>query len=204
MKEEYSNYFDALNKHPRQLVGQEVPSLTGPGKERLRDSDDAKDWQDAVKTLLANEAASRVETQRTEMSEVFTTVHSSIEMFTKNPDLIPGTKGFNKELADAFASAVGDYQLKSGGKLIGYSVPVQPIINALRSAQAKAAPAAPAPAPQATAQQLRAQEQARTPTGQWDGPQAGIRSSAGTSAGAENDDAAGLLSAFARQNGFKI
>lgn len=207
LREEYGNYFDALSKHPRMLVGQEVPRIDGTqGTERLRDSKDAADWQEGVKTLLANEAASRVETQREEMREVFTTVHSSIELFQKNPDLIPGTKGFNRELADAFAEAVGDYQLKSNGKLIGYSVPVQPIIKALRSSLAKAKPAAAPAAAQAqpSPQQQRAAEQPRTPTGQWDGPQAGVRSQAGSTTGGEDDVAAGVLGAFFRQNGITI
>lgn len=207
LQSEYPKHFEALKQHPRTLVGQEVPSTTGPGMERLRDSEDAKDWQDAMRALLVSEAESRVEASRDGAREVFSTVHSSIALFQNNTDLIPGTKQFDRELADAFATAVSDYQVRADGKLVGYSVPVQPIINAIRQQLAgrrAAAPSAPAAAALATAQQQRAAEQARTEAGRFTGPQAGIRSQAGQSAPEGTDDAAGLLGAFARQNGFVI
>lgn len=209
VQQEYSKYFDALRQHPRMLVGTEVPSLTGPGTEKLRDSADAKEWQDAVKQILVSEAASRVERQREELSTVYATVHSSIDMFRNNLDLIPGTKQFDKELADAFAKAASDYELRSDGKLVGYSVPVQPIINAIRSQLAAsrggaAATAAAAAAAQPSAAQQRAAEQPRTATGQFDGPQAGLSSKAGQSSAGEDDIAAGVLSSFFRQNGLTL
>src|SRR5690606_5773337 len=40
VKAEYAKHFDAITKPARLLVGQEVPSLTGQGMERLRDSAD--------------------------------------------------------------------------------------------------------------------------------------------------------------------
>lgn len=208
LQTEYPKHFEALKKHPRLLIGQEVPSTTGPGMERLKDSQDAADWQAAMKQILVDEVASRVEAEKDSMRDVFTTVHSSIELFQNNTDLIPGAKQFDRELADAFVAAVKDYELRTNGKLIGYSVPVQPIVNAIRAqlvarrAITTAAPAAPAAQP--TAQQQRAAEQARTPTGQFDGPQAGIRSQAGASANAEEDVAAGVLGAFMRQNGITL
>lgn len=203
LKTEYPKYFEAISKHPRSLVGTEVPSTTHDGMEKLRDSADAADWQAAAKQLLAEEAASRVETRRDEMREVFSTVHSSIALFQNNADLIPGTKQFDRELADEFAKAVGDYALRTDGKLIGYSVPVQPIVNAIRSSLVRTrATATPAAAP--SPQQQRAAEQPRTPAGQWDGPQAGLRSQAGSSAPEGGDEAQGVLSAFLRQNGMQI
>ena len=45
-------YFEYVQRHPRTLVGEQVPSMTGDGMEVLRDSADAKDWQDAVKEQL--------------------------------------------------------------------------------------------------------------------------------------------------------
>lgn len=206
LRTEYPKHFEALTVHPRTLVGKEVPSTTGPGMERLRDSQDAADWQGAMKQILTDEAMGRVETQKDSLREVFATVHSSIDLFQNNTDLIPGTKQFDRELADAFVLAAKDYELKTNGKLIGYSVPVQPIINAIRSQLgARRAPVAPAaPAPVQTAQQQRAAEQARTQSGQFDGPQAGIHSQAGQSGADGSDDAAGVMAAFYRQNGMVI
>ncbi len=207
LQTEYPKHFDALRMHPRNLVGKEVPSTKGPGMEVLRDSADAADWQAAMKQILIDEVASRVETQKDTLRDVFSTVHSSISLFQNNTDLIPGTKQFDRELADAFVAAAKDYELKTNGKLIGYSVPVQPIVNAIRAqlaAQRAAKAAAPAPASAPTAQQQRAAEQARTPQGQFDGPQAGIRSQAGASAEPGSDEAAGVLGAFLRQNGVTL
>lgn len=89
MRVEYKEYFDHLSMHPRTLVGKEVNSLNGPGKERLRDSQDAADWQNAVKDLIVKEAASRVEAQKGELSDVYATVHGAIGLFQNNVDLIP-------------------------------------------------------------------------------------------------------------------
>src|SRR5690606_6650039 len=44
VRKEYPEYFERLEKHPRLLVGQEVQSLTGEGKERLKDTADAREW----------------------------------------------------------------------------------------------------------------------------------------------------------------
>lgn len=204
VQQEFSKYFDVLRQPARTLVGKEVPSLSGDGSmERLRDSADAKDWQESVKGILADMIQERVTARQEQLAPVFTTVHESIQLFQNNPDLIPRTAGFNRELADSFASAVSAYEVRQNGKLIGYTVPVQPIINALRQqivARQQTAPAAPAaPSPQ----QQRAAEQPRTPTGQWDGPQAGLQSKAG-SAGAGTDEGAGVLQAFLRQNGIPV
>lgn len=207
VQEEYSRYFEAIQQHPRTLVGKEVPSATGEGMEVLKDAADAKDWQDAIKFELTNEVKSRVSVKQDEYRESFETVHSSIDLFRNNVDLVPGTKQFDRELADQFARTAKDYELRTNGKLVGYSVPVQPLINQIRTQLAErrggrtAAQAAQAAAP--TARQQQAAEQARTPQGRWDGPQAGIGSKAGRSS-EDTDEAAGLLSAFARQNGFVI
>src|SRR5699024_8940204 len=106
------------------------------------------------------------------------------------------------ELAKEFTELAKAYESRADGKLIGYTVPVQPIVNQLRSklaAQRAAAPAAPA-AP--SAQQQRVAEQPRTEVGTW-APQAGIASRAGSS-GNVDSSADGLLDAFARQNGFSF
>lgn len=204
VRTEYKEYFDRLQMHPRLLVGQEVESLTGQGREKLRDTADAKDWQDAVKRLLAQEVESRALAKADELKDVFTTVHSSIDLFRNNVDLIPGTKQFDKQLADQFAALAKEYELRSDGKLIGYSVPVQPMINQLRSQLAAQKAATASAAAAATSKQQQAAQQPRTATGQFDGPQAGITSKAGQSSSGSDDVAAGLMEAFYRQNGFSI
>lgn len=201
VKEEFGSYFDAIQQPPRMLVGQEVPSPSGEGMERLRDSADARDWQDAIKHLLKDTVVARAEQRATEAQDTFATIHSSIDLFRANPDLVPGTKQFDRQLADEFVALAKAYELRVDGKLTGYSVPVQPLIAQLRTqiqARRAATPAAPSPAAQ------RAAEQPRTPTGQWDAPQAGIGSKAGRSGAAGDDIAGGVMDAFFRQNGMTI
>lgn len=206
MRTEYGRYFEAIGQHPRALVGQEVPSATGQGMERLRDAADAASWQDAIKHQLAQEVQARVEGRQEDMRETFATIHSSIDLFRNNGDLVPGTKQFDKELADEFVKLAKDYELRSDGKLIGYSVPVQPLINSVRSQLASrrsAAPAAPAaPVPGARAEQ--AAQQPRDGAGRWEGPQAALRSKAGSGGDGGEDIAGGLMDAFFRQNGVQI
>lgn len=213
LQTELPQHFEAINKHPRELVGQKVQSVTDLSKtEVLRDAADAESWQGAMKRLLAQEVASRVGDRQEGMRDQFQTVHASIDLFRNNVDLVPGTKQFDSELANRFVAFAKDYEVRSGGgKLLGWNVPVQPLINQLRTqmaAERAAKPAAPA-AP--SAQQQRAAEQQRNQVGQFaapaapaPGPQAGIVSKAGTGAGTEDDAAAGVLAAFARQNGFTI
>ena len=204
MQEEFPKYFDALKAHPRSLVGTQVPSIKGDGSmETLKDSADAADWQAAIKGMLVEEVNNRVVTAAGEMQPLFTTVHESIQLFQNNPDLVPRTKQFDPELANTFAKAAESYEVRQNGKLIGYSVPVQPIINALRT-QLSASRAAAASPPAPTAQQQRVAQQSRSELGRWDAPQAGLQSRAGSSAAGEGEDAAGVLNAFLRQNGMSI
>jgi hypothetical protein len=193
---EYAKYFDAINQHPRALVGQEVPSMVGEGMEVLRDSADAKDWQDAAKQQLAAEVKARAERQSDAVKPMMQTLHASIDLFRQNHDLIPNTRQFDRELADRFAALSKPYELRVEGKLSGFSIPVQPLIDSVRAQltterAAKAAPPAPAaPAGQPTPQQQRAAEQNRNDVGQFhnpDAPQAGIPSKAGMSGEAAED-----------------
>lgn len=204
VKTEYKEYFDRLQVHPRALVGQEVMSVTGNGKERLRDSADAKEWQEAVKQLLVDEVARRTEQKQDETKGVFSTIHASIDLFRNNADMVPGGRQFDQELVERFFGMAKDYELRSNGKLIGFSVPVQPIINQLRSqlASERAAKSSESPAAPAAKAPHHSSEQARTSEGQW-APQAGISSKAGTSAHVD-DSAEGLFDAFMRQNGFSF
>lgn len=180
VRDDYGNYFDALEKHPRMLVGQEVPSLVGEGMEVLRDSADAKEWQEAVKTILSKEIQQRADVRGEELNTTFETLHASVDLFKNNPDLIPGTKQFNRELADSFTKLVKDYEVRNdAGKLIGYAVPVQPLINSLRSQQKATAPAAAPAAAKPVAP-------AAAPAAPAAAPQAGIRSNAGSAGGGDS------------------
>lgn len=193
IKTEYKGYLDLLQKAPRLLVGTQVPSLQNPDQnETLRDSEDAREYQEAVKSILADEVRARATKAMEDNADTLNTVHASIELFQNNGDLIPGTKDFDVELANRFAQIAAPYAVKVDEKLIGYSIPVQPIINQLRTAlgseraQAKtqqapppadgtAAPAAGVPtstpgAPAAPAEQ----------------PQAGIPSKTGNSSESED------------------
>lgn len=185
MKEEHAKYFEALTQHPRLLVGEEVPSTKGEGFETLRDTKDAEEWQEAVKSLLVEEVRARTTAALEENSDYLQTVHQSIELFQNNSDLIPGTKQFDKELADKFATMMKDYELRDDEeKLLGYSVPVQPIINSLRTDLAAARAAKPAAPALASEEKPKAQEPAATPPAtpsKEEEPQAGIPSKAGNS-----------------------
>jgi hypothetical protein len=177
VQQEFTPYFEALRKHPRLLVGTQVPRLTGEDgqMETLRDPADAREWQEAVKSLLTAEIQDRAEKSLEESKGIIDTVHASIELFTRNKDLVPGTKQFNRALADRFAAMAKPYELRVDGKLHGYTIPVQPLIDQIRneltaaSVTRPATPAAPAPPPPPV-----------------DPPQKGIASKAGSGAEAED------------------
>lgn len=187
MREEFPEYFARVQQHPRLLVGQEVERINGDGKEVIRDSEDAKEWQDAVKTLLLEEVRARAGKAMEDDSEQLNTVHASIELFQNNADLIPGTKNFDTELAKRFTSLAEPYELRVDGKLQGYNLQVQPLINQIRNqlaaerAAAGAAPAAPAAGAPASTPAAPA-----APAAAADPPQAGVPSKAGTGADAED------------------
>jgi len=186
---EYPKYFDALQQHPRMLVNKEVPSLTGEGMERLRDSADAAEWQEAVKLHLLQEIKDRTSRKMDDVRPMMETLHSAVKLFQDNSDLVPGAKQFDQELAERFVTMAAPYELRVEGKLSGYTIPVQPLVNQIRSelaAQRGAAAVTP------TAQQQRAAEQQRTPQGQFAAPaevapQAGIPSKAGGAADEPED-----------------
>jgi hypothetical protein len=159
-------------------VGTEVPAIGKEGMERLKDTADAKEWQEAVKGLLIGEIRERATVKMEESKDFLQTVHASIDLFKNNPDLVPGTKGFDRRLADQFAGMMEPYEVRVDGKLQGYSIPVQPIIEKLR-AQLKTA-AAPPPAAAAPPAAAPPAPPAPEP------PQAGIPSKAGSSAEKED------------------
>jgi len=166
------------------LVGSQVPALNGQEgeMETLRDAADAREWQDAVKQLLTEEVRERATTAMEENKGILDTVHASIELFTKNPDLVPGTRQFDRQLADRLAGMLKPYELRVEGKLHGYTIPVQPLVESLRAsltaerAKAPASPASPAAA--------RTAKRGAAPA---DPPQAGIGSKAGAASSGEED-----------------
>jgi hypothetical protein len=155
--------------------------------ETLRDANDAREWQDAVKVLLTEEVRERATKSMEENEGILNTVHASIELFTKNPDLVPGTRQFDRQLADRLAGMLKPYELRVEGKLHGYTIPVQPLVESLRASlvaeRAKAPAAAGAPAAAAPA------KPGAKPA---DPPQAGI----GTKAGAASDGAEDFSTLF--------
>jgi hypothetical protein len=184
VQDAYPKYFDALNQPARALVGLTVPRVGGEGTEVLRDAADAKDWQDATKQILAAEVRDRATRAMEEAAPELNTVHASIEMFAKNPDLMPGTKDFDVELANRFVEFAKPYETRVDGKLRGYNIEVQPIIDSLRRQVTAERAANPPAAPAAATPAAAAPSAAATPPG--DQPQAGIPSKAG--AGEEGTD----------------
>lgn len=198
IEEEYPKYFEVLGQHPRQLVGMEVPSMVDDKMIILRDSSDAKDWQEMVTQVLRNEASDRASRLADEDRGTLEVLHGSIELFQNNTDLVPGTREFDRELADQFTRLAKPYEVRVEGKLRGYSVPVQPLIEQIRTQlverrQATPPPAAPAPAAKGASEARRGPgrppkaQASPAPTTPDDGPQAGIPSKAGAS-GEEAED----------------
>lgn len=213
MREEYTKYFEALETHPRLLVGREVPKIGGRDgeMERLRDSTDAKEWQDAIKSLLVEEVKDRAVRRAEDDRGSMETLHASVELFQNNHDLIPGTKQFDSQLATRFVALAKPYEHRVDGKLRGYSIPVQPLVNQLRSeiaaerarAATPAAPAtnAPAAGPAPVSAIPSAAPAASAPVAV-DPPQAGIPSKAG--AGAEGKEDFSTLFGTIGLSGFQI
>ena len=196
VREEFPEYFEAIEKHPRLLVGQQVPKPDGNGMEVLRDTQDARDWQEATKQNIIAEIRTRAESAADENRGVMEVVHASIELFQNNRDLVPRTKEFDADLAKRFTELAKPYELRVEGKLMGYSIDVQPLINSLRAAKPAAAPAAAAaaaaPAGQAAASQPAKAGAAPAPAqAAPKPPQAGISSKPGS--GSEEDDWQSIL-----------
>jgi hypothetical protein len=178
-----------LEKHPRLLVGTQVPAIGKEGMETLRDAQDAEQWQEAVKSLLVAEVRDRASKEMDESADFMAMMHASIELFQNNADLIPGTTGFDKELADRFVTFAAPYEVRVDEKLMGYSIPVQPIIEQLRGqlvAERKAGEAgesaASAPAAQGAASPAPPAATKKPP----DPPQEGVTSKSGSSSDKED------------------
>lgn len=208
LQEQFPRHFETVNQHTRQLIGMEVPAISGEGMEVLRSSEDARDWQEAMKTLLVQEIRARAERMAEEDKTTISTVHASIELFQNNSDLVPGTKQFDVELADQLIRVAKPYEVRVEGKLYGFNIPLQPLIDQLRAqlkedrakkaAVAEAPPAAQAgtaaPAPAAAKPAATSVAPAASAAPAAPAPQEGIPSRAGQSSESENfDDLFGTL-----------
>lgn len=176
-------FLEAIDQHPRLLVGETVPNVKGGGTEIIRDQQDAKDWQEAVRSIITKQVNQKTQEYLTEAKPFLSSLQDSVEMFRRNPDLVPGTATFNRELANRFTALAKSYEYRVDDKLVGYRVDVQPLIEAVRQ-QVAAAPAAPA-AP--TPRQTQAAQQPRNDSGQFEAPQAGIPSTQ-AHGGSEEED----------------
>lgn len=186
VKTEHANYFSALEKHPRLLVGTQVPAIGREGMETLRDTDDAREWQEAVKTILVDEVRARASKAMDDNADFLNTVHASIALFQENPDLVPGTTGFDQDLANRFATLMEPYELRVEGKLQGYSIPVQPIVGQLRAQLAAERVASTPTQPAAAAAGAAVSTPAAPASPPVDPPQAGIPSKAGSGESGED------------------
>lgn len=194
IRTEFSGYVDILNSAPSLIVGKEVPDLQNPEKmKQIYDRQDAENYQKDLNQILSKEVQDRAIRAKESVQGSTEALHSSVELFRANPDIIPFTKTFDKELADQFTELTKDYQLRVDGKFLGFTVPVQPLLTQLRqrltAQRSQAAPSAPAAA-EPSAQQQRAATQPRTDAGTFappPGPQAGIVSKAGNSGDGAED-----------------
>lgn len=178
------------------LVGTQVPAIGKEGMETIQSTDDARDWQEAVKELLVAEVRDRAGRAMEADGSRLSTLHASIELFQKNKDLVPGTKTFDMDLANRFAAMVKPYETRVDGKLHGYSIPVQPIVEQLRAqivAERAAKPAAPAAPAKPEPTGARVVRPAAEP------PQAGIVSKPGQSGG-ESEDYSSLFGTIGLPN----
>lgn len=199
MQTEHAKYFDVLKQHPRLLVGQQVPAIGREGMETLRDTNDAREWQEAVKQILVEEVNDRAARAQEENRDYLANVHASIDLFKNNADLIPGTKDFDRELADEFTTLAKPYELRVDGKLQGYSIQVQPIIDQLRTQVAARRQAAAKSAPPEAASTRRPAATGGAPARPAaDPPQAGIPSKAGH--GADSEDFSTLFGTIGLPN----
>jgi hypothetical protein len=192
-------YFEALEMHPYLLAGRKVPNpIQGQPDILLRDSSEARDWQEATKQLMEKEVDRFVQQRQRDVAPVMSVVQDSVMLFQNNPDLIPGGNQFDRELATRVMEIGQNYIYKVGDRVIGFHANMQPIINAVRADLAKSRAGANGGAARSDQQRQNAANQPRTESGQFTtdaGPQAGIQSKTGM-VGDESDDYSVFLNAM--------
>src|SRR5690606_37490127 len=80
-------YEDALGMSPYMLVGREVPNLRGDGVITIKDTTDAREWQEAAKMLIDRDIESRTKTKLEAVKPMLSVVQDSIQLFQNNPDI---------------------------------------------------------------------------------------------------------------------
>jgi hypothetical protein len=183
-------FLEVLQTRPLLLVGEKVPNLKDRslGDITLRDSAEAREYQETLSGLLDDEVSDKVSQKAESVRPMMSIIQDSVLMFQNNQDLVPNTKQYDPELAKRFTDIAKAYELRVNGKLYGYQVNVQPLINSLRTqiVQERTKNGA-APAPAASAAPA-GQQQPRNQQGQFEAPQAGISSKSAMSGEGGDED----------------
>lgn len=181
-----------LETDPYLLVGQSLPSLRPDAKpedkDLMTDSAKAAEYKRALQSLVEAEIKDDVAKREKDVMPMMSVLQESALMFQNNPDLIPNTDKFDQQLAERVARVGKSYELVVNGKVTGYQVNMQPIINELREQLTKERAETGIVTQQQSAQAARAAEQARDEAGKFRGPQAGITSKSNASGGANDED----------------
>ncbi|WVX89589.1 hypothetical protein SEA_HITCHHIKER_52 [Microbacterium phage HitchHiker] len=187
-------FIESLQAAPSELVGQEVLSISaGAAKDdkiTLRTRAEAAEYQQDLNTIVQKEINGIAAERRDAARPMATVIQESFLLFENNPDLVPGTKGFDRELATRFAEIADTYGVKVNGSLIGYKdINTQQLVNTLRKSLEKERGANGVTAAQQRAEQQRqaAAAQERNDAGQFQGPQGGVLSKAGIQGDAADD-----------------
>jgi len=207
-------FIDVLRKPAYILRGTEVPDIR-PGaaanaKITIRDTQEAKDYQEALQHLIEQDIEAKISEKREAIRPLMSVVQESSLVIQNNPDLLPDTKGFDPDLLSRVVRAVKPYEVKNAdGKVIGWHGNIQPIINELRAQVIKERTTTDVKSQQqaqqrAEQQRQQAAAQARTPSGQFtnpDAPQAGITSKSGFSGTDPEADYSTFWNAVGIKNG---
>lgn len=186
-------FLDLLEEVPARLVNTQVPDLSKGAAEdakiRLNSSAEAAQYQRDLKAIFDREITRRAQQKADDVRPMASVIQESFLLFENNPDMIPGVKGFDPELARRVMSIAETYAVKVGGKLIGFqNVQMQPLINTIRAELSKERGANGVTAQQqkAEAQRAAAEKQERDDAGKFI-PQAGVLSKAGNQGEAADD-----------------
>lgn len=149
MNEEYANFIRHIQAAPRDLIGKELPINGDPANmSKIRDEESAVAWQREHQQLLEQTFQELREDYMREHSTERVAVNNALELFSANPDLIPGTTDFNKDLAEGVMKYASKFIVKDeNGRAIGFTVSVNNLISYARQELQKRASTSAAPAP---------------------------------------------------------